>query len=136
MAGQHVQSTHAAIELRGDAAVELVNNGDVATPSSSMMQGRPIAEPVVQYGPVRHEYPGRDRADLCRTIRRTQFGGWPWDDAAPVHGRDPARFARHVDGRHDKPREAARGTTHGSTQEPEIVPVEPECTLDSAPMER
>jgi hypothetical protein len=31
--------------------------------------------------------------------RRTQFGGWPWPKDDPVHGRDPARFARHADGR-------------------------------------
>ena len=31
------------------------------------------------------------------------FGGWPWGDAAPVHGGDAARFARHGDGRIDRP---------------------------------
>ena len=31
--------------------------------------------------------------------RRTHFGGWPWPDDAPVHGREPRRFARHADGR-------------------------------------
>ena len=31
-------------------------------------------------------------------FRRTQFGGWPWPDSAPVLGRDPARFARRPDG--------------------------------------
>jgi hypothetical protein len=29
----------------------------------------------------------------------TGFGGWPWDDSGPTHGREPRRFARHVDGR-------------------------------------
>ena len=32
-------------------------------------------------------------------FHRTGFGGWPWPDAAPVHGADPTRFARHADGR-------------------------------------
>jgi hypothetical protein len=31
--------------------------------------------------------------------RRTQFGGWPFTDHAPVHPRDQRRFARHADGR-------------------------------------
>jgi hypothetical protein len=31
--------------------------------------------------------------------RRTQFGGWPWPDNAPVHPRSEGRFARHADGR-------------------------------------
>ena len=34
-----------------------------------------------------------------RDYRRTQFGGWPLEDSAPVHGRAAARFARHPDGR-------------------------------------
>ena len=35
--------------------------------------------------------------------RRTQFGGWPWPANDPVHGEDGAHFARHPDGRIDKP---------------------------------
>jgi hypothetical protein len=31
--------------------------------------------------------------------RRTEFGGWPWPDNAPVHGAEPVRFAKHADGR-------------------------------------
>jgi hypothetical protein len=31
--------------------------------------------------------------------QRTLFGGWPWPENAPVHGRDPVRFAKHADGR-------------------------------------
>jgi hypothetical protein len=31
--------------------------------------------------------------------RRTEFGGWPWPDKAPVHGSKRERFARHADGR-------------------------------------
>ena len=42
------------------------------------------------------------REELQRAFRdyqRTQFGGWPWPENAPVHGRDPVRFAKHADGR-------------------------------------
>jgi hypothetical protein len=35
--------------------------------------------------------------------QRTQFGGWQWPDAAPVHGADPARFAQHAGGRKEQP---------------------------------
>ena len=31
--------------------------------------------------------------------RRTQFGGWPFPENAPVHPRTRGRFARHADGR-------------------------------------
>jgi hypothetical protein len=35
--------------------------------------------------------------------RRTQFGGWKFADAAPVHGGEAVRFARYPDGREDRP---------------------------------
>jgi quercetin 2,3-dioxygenase len=35
--------------------------------------------------------------------RRTRFGGWPWDRSDPVHGTGEGRFARHADGRLDRP---------------------------------
>jgi hypothetical protein len=37
--------------------------------------------------------------DAFSDYRRTQFGGWPWKDQAPVHAREEGRFARHADGR-------------------------------------
>jgi hypothetical protein len=35
--------------------------------------------------------------------QRTQFGGWPWPSAEPVHAREEPRFARHADGRTERP---------------------------------
>ena len=103
--GQSVED-HAAIELRADAAVELVN-GDEAS-EFLVLQGRPIGEPVAQYGPFVMNTQA-EIAEAMADYRRTGFGGWPWADSAPVHGRDPARFARHPGGRQEKPqdREAA-----------------------------
>ena len=63
-----------------------------------LLQGRPIAEPVAQYGP----FVMNTRSELEQAFadyRRTQFGGWPFTDNAPVHPRDQGRFARHADGR-------------------------------------
>ena len=91
---------HAVVEVRADAEVELVN-GDTES-EFLVLQGRPIGEPVVQYGP----FVMNTQAEIAQTMqdyRRTQFGGWPWPDDAPVHGRDPARFAKHPDGREEKP---------------------------------
>ena len=97
--GQAVNSA-SAIELRAGVAVNLVNGDEVA--EFLLLQGRPIGEPVEQHGP----FVMNTRAEIAQTIedyRRTQFGGWPWPDSAPVHGRDPARFARHPDGREERP---------------------------------
>jgi redox-sensitive bicupin YhaK (pirin superfamily) len=101
VAGQEVRR-HAAIELRGDAAVELHNHDQGAEAEFLLLQGRPIGEPVAQYGP----FVMNTKAEISQAIadyQRTQFGGWPWPDNAPVHGRDPARFARHPDGREERP---------------------------------
>ena len=94
-------SSHAAIEVRANATVELVNSGS-AVAELLLLQGRPIGEPVVQYGP----FVMNTQAEIAQTMddyRRTQFGGWSFADEAPVHGRDPARFAKHPGGREERP---------------------------------
>ena len=99
--GQTVDQ-HAAIELRGDVAVTL-ENGD-AESEFLMLQGRPMAEPVAQYGPFVMNTQAEIRQAMA-DYQRTQFGGWPWPEADPVHGRDPVRFARHPGGREERPAE-------------------------------
>jgi quercetin 2,3-dioxygenase len=94
----------AALELRTDVPTELVN-GDQAA-DMLVLQGRPIAEPVAQYGP----FVMNTQAEIQQAFndyRRTQFGGWPWPNEAPVHGQLAERFARHPDGRVEKPTGAA-----------------------------
>jgi quercetin 2,3-dioxygenase len=97
IAGQAV-SAPAAIELPPDLAAEIENGDQVS--ELLLLQGRPIGEPVVQYGP----FVMNTRAEISQTFdeyQRTGFGGWPWPDDAPVHG--GGRFARHPDGREEGP---------------------------------
>jgi hypothetical protein len=95
VAGQAVTKS-VAIEVAADQPVSL------AAPAGKvevlLMQGRPIAEPVAQYGP----FVMNTRAELEQAFndyRRTQFGGWPFGANDPVHPRERGRFARHADGR-------------------------------------
>jgi len=88
------------VVLRPDAPVPLaVGETEV---EALLLQGRPIGEPVAQYGPF--VMTTDDEIEQAfRDYRATQFGGWPWADEAPTHGRDTGRFARHVDGRVEEP---------------------------------
>ena len=91
---------HAAIELVAGASVELVAGDEAA--EFLLLQGRPIGEPVAQHGP----FVMNTREEILVAFgdyQRTRFGSWPWRDDAPVHGADAARFARHGDGREERP---------------------------------
>jgi redox-sensitive bicupin YhaK (pirin superfamily) len=93
--------SHAAVELRGDANVEIYNGGNESA-EFLLLQARPIGEPVAQYGPFVMNTQSEIRQAVV-DYQRTQFGGWPWQDGAPVHGRDPARFAKYPDGKKERP---------------------------------
>lgn len=79
-----------AIEVDCSTAVELANGSTEA--EILLLQGRPLAEPIVQHGPfvmnsldeIRQAY-----ADY----RETRFGRWTWPTNDPDHGSVKGRFA-------------------------------------------
>jgi len=87
---------HTRTQLRPNAEVMLQNGPDEA--ELLLLQGRPIGEPVVQYGPfVMNSRPEIQQA--FEDYRRTGFGGWPWPTDDPVLPRGEGRYAKHADGR-------------------------------------
>ncbi len=96
----------ARVILRAAVDVELEAGPDGA--ELLLLQGRPIAEPVVQHGP----FVMNTRSEILQAMldyQQTQFGGWPWPSEGPVHARDRGRFARHADGAIEEA-DAGRGT--------------------------
>src|SRR5207253_11104486 len=93
-------TSRARVGLQADQDVVLVNGDSEA--EFLMLQGRPIAEPVAQYGPFVMNTQ-QEIMQAMQDYRRTQFGGWTFPDEAPVHGSEPARFARYPDGREEHP---------------------------------
>jgi quercetin 2,3-dioxygenase len=93
--GTHQIGASTGAVVRSDADVE-VRAGETAV-EFLVLQGRPISEPVAQYGP----FVMNTQAEIEQAFtdyQSTGFGGWPWDADGPVHGSDPVRFARHPSG--------------------------------------
>ncbi len=98
VAGEKV-AVKTALVVRADAAVAL--EAGASECELLMLQGRPIEEPIAQYGP----FVMNTRDEIQRAIaeyQRTRFGGWPWGDESPVFARDRGRFARYADGREER----------------------------------
>jgi len=96
----HSVPLSSGVALRADASVLLENGAEES--ELLLLQGRPIGEQVVQYGP----FVMNSRAEIEQAMsdyRRTRFGGWPFPSDAPVHPRDEGRFARRPDGKIERP---------------------------------
>jgi len=67
-----------------------------------ILQGKPINEPVAQYGP----FVMNTKAEIEQAFddyRQTGFGGWPWPEDEMVHSKEKGRFALHADGTVEEP---------------------------------
>ncbi len=88
-------SSHQAIELHADLEVVLRNGN--AESFLLLLQGKPIKEPVAQYGPFVMNTQ-EEIQQAMNEYRQTEFGGWPWPSHEHVHPREKSRFARYPDG--------------------------------------
>lgn len=89
-----VQRYH-SVELRPDVEVNLKAGTKAA--EVLVLQGKPIGEPVIQYGPfVMNTMEEINQA--FADYHKTQFGGWPWPKPDHVHPRETKRFVKYADG--------------------------------------
>jgi quercetin 2,3-dioxygenase len=94
--GGHESRAHEALVVAAGREAPLEAGDDGA--EILLLQGRPIGEPVAQYGP----FVMNTRQEIQRAVedyRRTRFGGWPWPSDDPVHPASEGRFAKHADGK-------------------------------------
>ena len=97
----------AGTEIPSDRAINLLADQDLVIENGKadarllLLQGRPIAEPVTQYGP----FVMNTQAEIQQAFadyRQTQFGGWPWERTDPVHSTKKQKFAKYSDGTEEK----------------------------------
>lgn len=87
-----------AVRVKADVSTVLTSTSNSPETSILILQGKPIDEPVIQYGP----FVMNTKAEINQAFEdyhKTKFGGWPWKRYDQVHDREKKRFARHADGR-------------------------------------
>lgn len=95
LANQEIKNYH-SVHVMADQKL-LIQNASLET-RILVLQGKPISEPVIQYGP----FVMNTKEEINQAFEdyhRTQFGGWPWPRYDQVHDRGLGRFAHHSDGR-------------------------------------
>lgn len=85
-------------------SIELLANEEVTLTAGNketkilLLQGKPIGEQVIQYGPFVMNTK-QEIHDAFEDYHKTQFGGWPWPKQGQVHDRQLTRFAHYSDGK-------------------------------------
>jgi redox-sensitive bicupin YhaK (pirin superfamily) len=95
--GQKIPS-YSSFRVRPDVDLEIKNGSTKGR--ILLLQGKPIGEQVIQYGP----FVMNTKEEINQAFEdyhNTQFGGWPWPKMAQVHPRTSGRFALHADGKRE-----------------------------------
>lgn len=93
IAGRRIPNYH-LVRVHPDRIIQLNNGNDRG--KILVLQGKPINEPVSQYGPFVMNTKDEIK-QAFEDYHKTQFGGWPWPRRDMVHG-NAGRFAKHADG--------------------------------------
>ena len=85
-----------AIEMVSDQSLRITNGPE--TSHFLLLQGKPIDEPIAQYGPfvMNHQ---SEIQETMREYQLTQFGGWPWPKPDHTHAHTSGRFAKYANGK-------------------------------------
>jgi redox-sensitive bicupin YhaK (pirin superfamily) len=94
IAGQTIKVQH-GIYLNTDEDIEIHSGQEDV--HLLLLQGKPIQEPVVTYGPFVMNTKAEVQ-QVMQNFQTTQFGGWPWRHPDNVHPREKGRFAKYPDG--------------------------------------
>jgi quercetin 2,3-dioxygenase len=97
------------VRIASKQALFLNPHADISIRSSSsssveflLLEAKPIAEAVVQYGP----FVMNTREEIAQAMEdygRTQFGGHQWPRRDMIHGGEIKKFAKYPDGKIEKP---------------------------------
>ena len=92
--GKTVSNYH-SVSLKPEINVTVENGNQPA--ALLLLQGKPINEPVAQYGPFVMNTQAEIQ-EAMNEFQQTEFGGWPWASHDHVHSRERGRFAIHANG--------------------------------------
>lgn len=95
IAGTKVES-YKSVKLRTNQEVEVLATSENC--KFLILQGKPIGEPVMQYGPFVMNTK-EEIQQAFQDYHETQYGGWPWPRYDQVHDRTKGRFAKYSDGK-------------------------------------
>ncbi len=100
IAGKPV-SNYKSVRLRTTQEIEIISNSENC--KFLVLQGKPIGEPVMSYGPFVMNTK-EEIQQAFNDYHETQYGGWPSPRYDQVHDRSKGRFAKYANGKIEEPR--------------------------------